>query len=72
MSQQGNNHFRQGDQALIVGGKLVVNGGSILPSSEAQPSAIGNPAGGATQDAEARTAINGILAALRGVGIIAT
>ncbi len=38
----------------------------------AQHAAISDPSGGATVDAEARTAIDAILAALRTTGIIAT
>ncbi len=37
-----------------------------------QAAAIADPTGGTTVDAEARSAINDILAALRGFGIIAT
>lgn len=33
--------------------------------------AVANPSGGATVDAESRTAINAILAALRSAGILA-
>lgn len=41
-------------------------------STISQQAAISNPTGGATTDAEARTAINSILAALRTQGLIAT
>lgn len=41
-------------------------------SPAAQPAAVANAAGGATVDAEARTAINDLLARLRTLGIIAT
>jgi len=59
----------------IVNGTLKVKLGlgawdKVPPTT--QPVAITNPAGGGTIDAEARTAVNGILAALRGAGIIAT
>ncbi len=37
-----------------------------------QPTAVGDASGGATVDAEARTAINDLLARLRTLGIIAT
>jgi len=37
-----------------------------------QPTAVTNATGGATVDAEARTAINALLARLRTVGMIAT
>lgn len=46
-----------------------VNGNKVLGGREA---AVADPAGGATVDAQARTAIAGILAALRGHGMIST
>jgi hypothetical protein len=67
------NRMEQGGGEWVVGGELrIATGGTITPNSGTQASAITNPTGGATTDAEARTAINSILAALRGVGIIAT
>lgn len=50
-------------------GTYKVNGTQVLTSQQA---AISNPSGGSTQDAEARTAITEILAAIRTHGIIAT
>lgn len=47
---------------LLIGGTTVVG---------AQQAAIGGPAGGTTIDAEARTAIEAILAAMRNHGLIA-
>lgn len=49
--------------SLVVGGKPVVGG---------QAQAIADPAGGVTVDAEARSAIGAILAALRQHGLIAS
>lgn len=75
MSQQGANYFRQGDQALVVGGKVVVDGGTILPSTETQAGAIADltlTGTYSTDDDGIEAAVNGILAALRGVGIIAS
>jgi hypothetical protein len=46
-----------------VGGQQVVG---------SQAAAIASPSGGATVDAEARTAIDAILAALRAHGLIGT
>lgn len=68
---------RQGGDAFVVesGGKLVVKtGGKIVPNSETQASHIANATGGITTSAAGtgQAKINGILAALRGVGILAT
>lgn len=74
MSQQGANYFRQGDQALIVGGKIVIDGGTIVPATETQAGAIADisvTGTYSTDDTPIETAINSILAALRGAGIIA-
>lgn len=64
----------QGGDKLVIDatGEIRVNAGGKITDDGVQASAISNVTGGATQDAEARTAINAILAALRGVGIIAT
>lgn len=75
MSQQGSNYNRQGDQAYVIGGKLVINGGSIVPSTETQADAITDLSLSgtySTDDTPIETAVNDILAALRGVGIIAS
>ena len=68
---------RQGgaEQVIGNGGKLIVQtGGQIVPNSETQASAIANATGGITTSAggTGQAKINGILAALRGVGILAT
>lgn len=47
-------------------------GGAISYSDVGQGAAVSDASGGATVDAEARTAINGLLAQLRTLGIIAT
>ena len=68
MSQNGSNYFRQGDQALVLGGK-------VLDADEAQSEAITdlNLSGTySTDDTPIETAVNEILAALRSVGIIAS
>lgn len=49
----------------------VKTGGAIVPNSGTQAAAVIDVTGGLTVDAESRTAVNAILAALRGVGIIA-
>lgn len=68
---------RQGGTALVVGsgGKVVMQTGSqIVPNSETQAAHIPNATGGITTSGggTGETKINGILAALRGVGILAT
>ena len=76
MSQQGENFSRQGDQAQVIRGKLILATGSeIVPNSETQASAITNlsvTGTYATDDTPIETAINSILAALRAVNIIDT
>jgi len=82
MSQQGSNYLRQGDGAFVVTGKIVINGGQIVPSTETQAGAISNLATNLANDATGTqiatavnaqaTAINAILAAMRGTGHIAT
>lgn len=46
--------------------------GTVKGADGSQSAAIADATGGATIDAEARTAINAALAALRNAGIIAT
>jgi hypothetical protein len=58
-----------GDVNLATGLVVKVNGTQVLKGQEA---AVADAAGGATVDAEARTAINGLLAKLRNHGLIAT
>jgi hypothetical protein len=64
---------RRGEAGWIVGevaaSSIVVDGQTVVG---AQQPGVANVAGGAIIDAEARTAINAILAALRGHGLIAT
>lgn len=68
--------MRSGDQAQVIGGKLILlTGSEIVPNSGTQTSAITNlTVSGtyATDDTPIETAINEILAALRAVNIIAT
>ncbi len=70
-------YHRQGGDEMVVanGGKLVVQtGGKIVPNSETQAAHIANATGGITTSAAGtgQSKINGILVALRGVGILAT
>lgn len=55
-------------------GGLTLSGstGFYGAAAAAQPAAVADAAGGATVDAEARTAINDLLARLRVIGLIAT
>lgn len=67
-------YFEQGGDKAVVksGGAIqILTGGKITPNSGTQAAAIVTVTGGSTTDAEARTAVNAILVALRGVGIIA-
>jgi hypothetical protein len=63
----------QGGDAIAVEGKDggQVKGQTAAGATPAQAVHIADPSGGATVDAEARTAINAILVALEGVGITA-
>lgn len=66
---------KQADVLGLSGGLWWPSGklfGAYGATPAAQPAAIASPSGGATTDAEARTAIDSILAALRTLGIIAT
>jgi len=73
-------HFQQGGSKLVVGGELhFPTGGKQTPNSGTQAGAISDltaiTGGEAPTEAEhnaVRTAVNSILAALRGVGIIAS
>jgi len=49
----------------------LASAGAIVASGT-QHALVGDPSGGATQDAEARTAINAIIDALQAFGIVAT
>lgn len=60
---------------ITVQGTLTHTGttvGFYSATPVAQASHIANPTGGATQDAEARTAINAILVVLENLGLTAT
>lgn len=46
--------------------------GAVIANAAAAEAVIADPAGGATTDAEARTAINAIIDALQAFGIVAT
>ena len=76
MSQQGENFKRQGDQAWVIGGKLIIaTGGSIVPNSETQASDITDlsvTGTYATDDTPIETAINEIITVLRNSGLIAS
>lgn len=74
-------HLNQGGDELVVasggtitveaGGQIVLAEGAVLAPAGGQAEAIADVTGGETVDDEARTAINAILAALRGAGIVA-
>lgn len=57
------------DVGTVTAARLVVAGDQVVGSRGA---AVADPAGGATMDAEARTAIAQILSALRQHGLIDT
>jgi uridylate kinase len=74
MSYQGVNYMRQGDQAHVIGGKLVVAaGGSIVPAStETKAANIANFTSSANMSAAQVTKLNALLVAMRGIGVLAT
>lgn len=55
---------------LTVGGTVTSNGNTVPAGTQAAK--INDPSGGATTDAEARTAINAIIDALEAFGITAS
>lgn len=55
----------------IGGDEIVVASGGKITNNGTQAANIAEPTGGATTDAEARAAIVSIIAALKGVGIVA-
>lgn len=70
MSNRSNvlNHFHQ---AGVDGDNILELGGTVFNSAGAQTTPIIDVTGGATVDAEARTAINAVLAHLRATGQVA-
>jgi len=82
MSQQGTNHFEQGSGTLNIRGTLNIATGGMIVANGTQAAAISNLATNLANDADGTaiatavnnnaTAVNSILAALRGAGIIAT
>jgi hypothetical protein len=65
------NRHVQGGEIFEVGGELrILTGGKVTPNTGTQPASIANIANDAT-GTQIATAVNGILAALRGAGIIA-
>ncbi len=70
-------YMRQGGEAMVVksGGAIVMQtGGKLLPNSETQAAHIPNATGGITISAggTGQAKINLMLAALRGIGALAT
>lgn len=72
MSNNTDNYSAQGGGEWVVGGELNIATGGTITANGTQASVIADPTGGSTTDAEARTAINAIIDALQGVGIVAT
>jgi len=76
MSYNAKVYQKQGGEQLVVasGGSIKIEtGGSIVPNSGTQATAISDvPTAGSAAAADNATAINSILAALRGAGIIAS
>lgn len=65
------NYTEQGGAVSHIGGTLQVEANaSVVPSTGTRAAAIADASGGATVDAEARTAINAVLAALRNLKMI--
>lgn len=73
MSQQGNVYREQGGNVLTIasGGSLDVESGGKIVAAGTQAAAIANATGG-TYSTGVQAKINSIIAALEGVGILAT
>lgn len=71
-SENVKNYTQQGGERTVIGGTLDIAPGGKVTADGAQAAAIADAAGGGTVDAEARAALNDVLAALRGIGIIAS
>lgn len=73
MSYNTSNYTEQGGAKTVIGGELQIASGATITAAGTQAGAINDvaTAGSATAAANA-TAINAILAALRGAGIIAS
>lgn len=67
-------YHSQGGDLLGVksGGEIKIEAGGKITNNGTQASAITDVTGGSTVDTEARAALNNVLAALRGVGIISS
>ncbi len=71
MTANAKNFFEQ--PSTVGGNDNILNlGGTVKGSDGTQSVKINDPAGGATVDAEARTAIDAIIDALENVGITAS
>jgi len=68
---QTNVYLEQGGDKLVIKEDGVLEVSGQIQAPDGQAAAISDPTGGVTEDAEARTAINDIIDALEGVGIIA-
>lgn len=73
MSYSTDNYMQQGGEVWVIGGELKLASGATITANGTQASAISDvtTGTGATAGANA-TAINAIIAALEGVGILAT
>lgn len=66
------NHTEQGGAVTVIGGELRIASGATVTADGTQAAAISDvPTAGSATAAANATAINAILAALRGAGIIA-
>lgn len=74
MSQQGNVYREQGGNVLTIasGGSIDVESGGKIVAAGTQAAHIANATGGTYSATGAQATINAILAALEGVGILAT
>ena len=70
MTYNAKNYTEQGGEVTVIKGELNIDGGKITKEGT-QAAAITKPTGGTTEDAEARAAIDDIIDALIGAGIIA-
>ena len=71
MSYSTKNYTEQGGEKTVIGGELQIAAGGKITAAGTQAATIADITGSATGE-QIATAVNAIIAALKGVGIIAS